>query len=251
MNFEIAELASILYLYTNSIVLYQRAFFKKMRYPVILDRVGVRWRRRTTWGDARSVWGRVRMGTQAGSVKREGDGAGRRGAKIVAAVRVMSIDYRPIVDKAVAGLARNTPDARREVYAQAREVVKRHLQLMRLPEPLVELEKLALDLTIRKIERQWRLDQAADVVIHTTPAKPATPRPMTVAQALATLGVTCRVFARVLAALFGALGMRPVGIWLAAAMKPLWWLSRGLFSPVGLRRHASDHGDCGLHRALR
>jgi tetratricopeptide (TPR) repeat protein len=174
------------------------------------------------------------MGTQAGSVKREGDGAGRRGAKIVAAVRVMSIDYRPIVDKAVAGLVRNTPDARREVYAQAREIVKRHLQLMRLPEPLVELEKLSLDLTIRKIERRWRLEQAAEVVVHAVPTKPDVPRPMTAAQAFATLGVTCRVFARALAALFGALGMRPVGTVLAVAMKPLWWLSRGLFSPVGL-----------------
>ena len=56
----------------------------------------------------------------------------------------------------VAGLADNTPDARRDVYAQARGVVHRHLQLMRLPEPIVELEKLALDLTIRKIERQAR-----------------------------------------------------------------------------------------------
>jgi len=66
------------------------------------------------------------------------DAAGRRQAKIVAAARVVSIDYRSIVDNAVEGLTNNTPDARREVYAQARGIVKRHLQLMRLPEPIVE-----------------------------------------------------------------------------------------------------------------
>src|SRR3984893_18979618 len=87
------------------------------------------------------------------------DPAGRRDAKIIAAARVISIDYRSIVDNAVCGLADNTPDARREVYAQARKIVKRHLQLMRLPEPIVELEKLALDLTVGKIERQWRAHQ--------------------------------------------------------------------------------------------
>jgi tetratricopeptide (TPR) repeat protein len=44
-------------------------------------------------------------------------------------------------------------------------VVHRHLQLMRLPEPIVEMEKLALDLTIRKIERQARAGEP--------PAEPA------------------------------------------------------------------------------
>ncbi len=88
------------------------------------------------------------------------DGPEQRRSKIVPAARWVSIDYRSIVANAVAGLASNTPDARRDVYAQARGVVHRHLQLMRLPEPIVELEKLALDLTIRKVERQTRSAQA-------------------------------------------------------------------------------------------
>src|SRR5271168_3883554 len=87
------------------------------------------------------------------------DGSEQRRNKIVPAARWVSIDYRSIVGNAVAGLANNTPDARRDVYAEARGVVHRHLQLMRLPEPIVELEKLALDLTIRKIERQIRAEQ--------------------------------------------------------------------------------------------
>jgi hypothetical protein len=89
------------------------------------------------------------------------DGPEQRRSNIVAAARWVTIDYRSIVANAVAGLADNTPDARRDVYAQAREVVHRHLQLMRLPEPIIELEKLALDRTIRKIERQARAERAA------------------------------------------------------------------------------------------
>jgi hypothetical protein len=88
------------------------------------------------------------------------DGLEQRRSKIVPAARWVSIDYRSIVANAVAGLADNTPDARRDVYAQARGVVHRHLQLMRLPGPIVELEKLALDLMIRKVERQARAAQA-------------------------------------------------------------------------------------------
>jgi tetratricopeptide (TPR) repeat protein len=79
-----------------------------------------------------------------------------RRSKVAPAARFVTIDYRSIVEGTVAGLAANTPEARRGVYAQARTVVHRHLQLMRLPEPIVEMEKLALDLTIRKIERQAR-----------------------------------------------------------------------------------------------
>jgi tetratricopeptide (TPR) repeat protein len=79
-----------------------------------------------------------------------------RRSKVAPAARFVTIDYRSIVEGTVAGLAENTPEARRGVYAQARTVVHRHLQLMRLPEPIVEMEKLALDLTIRKIERQAR-----------------------------------------------------------------------------------------------
>src|SRR5712692_7495440 len=99
------------------------------------------------------------------------NGSEQRRNRIVPAARWVSVDYRSIVANAVAGLANNTPDARRDVYAQARGVVHRHLQLMRLPEPIVELEKLALDLTIRKIERQWRARQSAEKAIPEDPAE--------------------------------------------------------------------------------
>jgi regulator of sirC expression with transglutaminase-like and TPR domain len=98
--------------------------------------------------------------------------AGRRGAKTVAAARVLPIDYRPIVEDAVAGLGDNTPDKRSEVYARARGVVKRHLELMRLPQPIVELEKLALEITLRKIERGWRSVEAdKNAVRHVPPGQ--------------------------------------------------------------------------------
>jgi tetratricopeptide (TPR) repeat protein len=77
-------------------------------------------------------------------------------AEAAAAARVVSIDYEPIIEDTVAGLARNTCERRGEVYAHARSVVIRDLQLMRIPEPIIELEKLALDLAIGKIERRWR-----------------------------------------------------------------------------------------------
>jgi tetratricopeptide (TPR) repeat protein len=90
----------------------------------------------------------------------EPDGTEPRRSKVAPAARFVTIDYRSIVEGTVAGLAKSTPDTRRDVYAQARTVVHRHLQLMRLPEPIVEMEKLALDLTIRKIERQARATEA-------------------------------------------------------------------------------------------
>ena len=92
-----------------------------------------------------------------------------RQAKIVAAVRVVSIDYRSIVESAVEALVHNTAAARHEVYTQARGIVRRHLQLMRLPAPIVEVEKLSLDLTIRKIERQWRSCQSAEAALPDMP----------------------------------------------------------------------------------
>jgi tetratricopeptide (TPR) repeat protein len=152
---------------------------------------------------------------------------GRRQPRIVAAARVATIDYRSIVDSAVAGLARNTPDARREVYAQARGVVKRHLQLMRLPEPIVELEKLALDLTIRKIERQWRARQAIEHGIAELDPSPAPNaervETVTAEHALHQLG-------QALASLLIALGLRPVLAVLMFILRPL----RFLASPVCL-----------------
>ena len=113
----------------------------------------------------------LRMGAQGGSATNvvQLNASGRGEAKIVAAARVLSIDYRSIVENAVGSLADNNPDMRGKVYAQARSVVKRHLQLMRLPEPIVELEKLALDLTVKKIERQWRAREAAKKAVPDDP----------------------------------------------------------------------------------
>jgi hypothetical protein len=65
-------------------------------------------------------------------------------------------DYRPIVENAIAALARNTPDARREVYARVRSIIMHHLQVSAQPDAIVELETLALDLAIGKVERRWR-----------------------------------------------------------------------------------------------
>jgi hypothetical protein len=73
------------------------------------------------------------------------------------------IDYLPIVENAVAALARNTPDARREVYARIRSVIAHHLQLSGQSAAIVELETLALDLAISKVERRWRTHEAAAV----------------------------------------------------------------------------------------
>jgi hypothetical protein len=72
-------------------------------------------------------------------------------------------DYLPIVENAVAALARNTPDARREVYARVRHVIAHHLQLSGQSAAIVELETLALDLAIGKVERRWRTHEAAAV----------------------------------------------------------------------------------------
>src|SRR5262249_21969679 len=117
-----------------------------------------------------------------------------------------------------------------DVYAQARAVVHRHLQLMRLPEPIVELEKLALDLTIKKIERQIRAEQAPppDEELDEEAAEP------TVGEAMrsfnAALGETSQAFT----SLIIVLGLRPVfyALWLAAS--PFRFIGRAIFSPVGL-----------------
>jgi tetratricopeptide (TPR) repeat protein len=79
----------------------------------------------------------------------------RRESKIVTGARVRSIDYEAIIEDTVAGFVGSTPDQRRQIYARARSVVLHRLWLLRLPEPIVELEKLALDLAIGKIERRW------------------------------------------------------------------------------------------------
>src|SRR5215470_2858499 len=86
----------------------------------------------------------------------------RRESKIVAAARERSIDYEAIIEDTVAGFVGNTPDERRKVYAHARSAFLHRLWLMELPEPVVELEKLALDLAIGKIERRWGSQDIAE-----------------------------------------------------------------------------------------
>jgi tetratricopeptide (TPR) repeat protein len=159
------------------------------------------------------------------------DGSEQRRSKIVPAARWVSIDYRSIVANAVAGLASNTPDARRDVYAQARGVVHRHLQLMRLPEPIVELEKLALDLTIRKVERQTRFAQAVPEDEEDEPAEATQP---TVGDAARSLGSAAGALAQAFTSLMIVLGLRPVfyALWIVVA--PLRFIGRAVFSPVGL-----------------
>src|SRR5215510_3577361 len=92
----------------------------------------------------------------------EVEASGRRESKVVAAVRLRSVDYEPIIEETVARFTWNTPDKRRKIYAQARGVVMRRLALMRLPEPTIEFEELALDLAIRRIERRWRAQEARE-----------------------------------------------------------------------------------------
>jgi tetratricopeptide (TPR) repeat protein len=173
------------------------------------------------------------MQTQASPAMKgaPGDAADRRDAKIIAAARVISIDYRSIVDNAVYGLADNTPDARREVYAQARKIVKRHLQLMRLPEPIVELEKLSLDLTVRKIERQWRARQPDAVPASREKRKVPS---ATVTESFAAFARAFAALGRALASLAIILGLRPFVSAAVVVPSALRAVLRGLFSPVGL-----------------
>jgi len=76
-----------------------------------------------------------------------------------------AIDYRPIVESAVAALAGNTGDTRQEVYARIKSIVTRHLRESGQPDAIIELETLALALAIGKVERHWRMSQAADLPV--------------------------------------------------------------------------------------
>jgi tetratricopeptide (TPR) repeat protein len=88
------------------------------------------------------------------------EASGRGESKIVAAAQVRSIDYQGIIEDTVAGLIGNTHDERRKIYAHARSVFLHRLWLMELPETTVEIEKLALDLAIGKVERRWGAQDA-------------------------------------------------------------------------------------------
>jgi len=86
----------------------------------------------------------------------------QRESKVVTGARMRSIDYEAIIEDTVAGFVGNTPDHRRKIYALARSAVWHRLWLLQLPEPIVEVEKLALDFAIGKIERRWGTQDAAE-----------------------------------------------------------------------------------------
>jgi tetratricopeptide (TPR) repeat protein len=156
--------------------------------------------------------------------------ATRREAKIIAAASAISIDYRSIVENAVSGLVHNTQVERRSVYMRARSTVRRQLEALRLPESVVELEELSLDLTIKKIEREWEAVEAA-----TQAAAPATEqRARTVRESLTALAGAMGALGQAVAAVILILGLRPVVSALAIITRPLRGLLRGLLSPVGL-----------------
>jgi tetratricopeptide (TPR) repeat protein len=85
--------------------------------------------------------------------------SGRR--KDAAAVRARAVDYQPIINDTLAGLAPDTAE-RHKIYAHARLVVARGLTSMGLAEAIVEVEKLALDLAIERVEQGWRAKGATE-----------------------------------------------------------------------------------------
>jgi tetratricopeptide (TPR) repeat protein len=86
----------------------------------------------------------------------------QRESKVVTGARVRSIDYEAIIEDTVAGFVGSTRDERRKIYGLARSVVWHRLWLLQLPEPVVEVEKLALDFAIGKIERRWGAQEATE-----------------------------------------------------------------------------------------
>jgi len=129
------------------------------------------------------------------------EASGRRESKVVAAARARSIDYERIIEETVTRLAPNTPDSRRKIHAHARRVVLHRLWLMRLPEEIVELEKLALDLAIGKIERRWGAQEATEKsAAKKLAAKKASPRnvpePRIEPSATAVMSIAARLLSR-------------------------------------------------------
>ncbi len=92
---------------------------------------------------------------------------GGRESKVAAGMQTRStdcvpIDYEPIVEDTVAGLAPPTADKRRKIYAYARGVITRGSAALGLPEAIAELEKLALDVAIARVEARWRAKEAVE-----------------------------------------------------------------------------------------
>jgi tetratricopeptide (TPR) repeat protein len=90
------------------------------------------------------------------------EASGRRASTVAAAVRARSVAYQPIIRDTVAGLAPVTAHQRHRIYAHARLVVAHGLMSMGLAEAIVELERLALDLAIERVEQRWRAEGAAE-----------------------------------------------------------------------------------------
>lgn len=81
---------------------------------------------------------------------------GEHEAEAVPAAQAGSIDYRSIVESTLAKLTENTRAARHEVYTHARTELSHQLQTMAMPQPIIEIETIALDFAIAEIERQWQ-----------------------------------------------------------------------------------------------
>jgi tetratricopeptide (TPR) repeat protein len=155
---------------------------------------------------------------------------GREG-RVIGAARAIAIDYRSIVENALSGLVHNTKIERGGVYVRARSSVRRQLELMRLPDSVVELEELSLDLTIKKIERECQAIEAAAQAA--APPKRA-PRARTIGESLTALAGAVGALGQAVAGLIVLLGLRPVVSAVALITRPVRALLRGLFSPVGV-----------------
>src|SRR5215208_6141167 len=90
-------------------------------------------------------------------------------------------DYHPLIARAVAGLEKNSGEARRALYERARTALVAQLRgvVPALDESEITRERLALEESIRKVEaeaaRQSRFENRP--ITAARPPKPATPAP--------------------------------------------------------------------------
>ncbi len=83
------------------------------------------------------------------------------GPDITVAPPAISTDYRSILESAIEALHCKTRDARCDIYDEMRAAVDRHLNLMGLPDHIIERERLALDRAINRIEQKEFASQVA------------------------------------------------------------------------------------------
>lgn len=83
-------------------------------------------------------------------------------------------DYQPLIQRAIAGLDKNTGEARRALYERARTALVAQLRGVKPPLPEAEItrERLALEEAIRKVEAESARRTRVDA-----PAAPAAPPP--------------------------------------------------------------------------